>query len=457
MKKALAIILSLVMVLTFAVACDNGKEPVKTDPPASQPGGSETPTEAPTEAPVGGLTATIVVQAETGWLEYYQAAADRVIAANPDSKIELMEVGSFDHIDTLDQTDATNPDVADVFALPADRLTNLAGKDLLGALDSHAIAAAAGGWDDFDAGLGGLFVVDGEYLAFPYNIETLIVFANEANAEAEGIDLSAPVEMNDIENPAHILLPAFDAWFGVALTNSAEIDLLAPAGDGFASDLAKDWSELEPAKQAAIEALYDYWKLNAENNTTLFDADAGWGYIDEQFTSGNAGVLRIGGPWETGSMRDRTNDGADLGIYNIDQITVAGQPLRHWQGGWGLAINPRIEDDADKVALAEAMIAEIINPDFAEDLFRATGKILENATAEQYEASGLDEVDKTIIAAVIRSFNISPGRPLYQEFGQVWETWKNSVLSWNNVQPQDVEAAYAELQAAFSAMMANIG
>ncbi|NLW53640.1 MAG: sugar ABC transporter substrate-binding protein, partial [Clostridiaceae bacterium] len=112
---------------------------------------------------------------------------------------------------------------------------------------------------------------------------------------------------------------------------------------------------------------------------------------------------------------------------------------------------------ADKVALAEAMIAEIINPDFAEDLFRATGKILENATAEQYEASALDEVDKTVIAAVIKSFNISPGRPLYQEFGQVWETWKNSVLSWNNVQPQDVEAAYAELQAAFSAMMANIG
>ena len=78
-----------------------------------------------------------MVQAETEWLEYYQAAADRVIAANPDSKIELMEVGSFDHIDTLDQTDATNPDVADVFALPADRLTNLAGKDLLGALDSR--------------------------------------------------------------------------------------------------------------------------------------------------------------------------------------------------------------------------------------------------------------------------------------------------------------------------------
>ncbi len=328
-------------------------------------------TEEPTEEPVGGLEASITVQAETGWLEYYQAAADRVLEANPDSTIELMEVASFDHIDTLDQTDATNPDVADLFAIPADRLTNMAGKDLLGALDAHAIAEQAGGWDDFDAGLGGLFVADGEYMAFQFNIETLIVFANEANAEAEGIDLSQPVEMNDIENPAHILLPAFDAWFGVALTNSADIDLLAPEGDVFLSDLTKEWSELEPEKQAAIETLYNYWALNAENNTTLFDADAGWGYIDEQFTSGNAGVLRIGGPWETSGMRERTNDGADLGIYNIGQITVAGNPMKHWQGGWGLAINPRIEEDADQVALAESMIAEIVNPEFAEDLFRA--------------------------------------------------------------------------------------
>ncbi|HHU07040.1 MAG TPA: carbohydrate ABC transporter substrate-binding protein [Clostridiaceae bacterium] len=467
MKKYLAIFLALTMVLTFAVSCGNGEEPeetpapVETDVPedTEEPDETEDPgeTEEPevTDAPETGIEASIVVQVETDWMGYYQAAADRVIAQNPGSTIELMEVASFDHIDTLDQTDATNPDVADLFALPADRLTNMAGKDLLGAIDSKAIAAAAGGWDDFDAGLGGLFVVDGEYLAFPFNIETLIVFANKANAETEGIDLSAPVEMNDMEHPAHILLPAFDAWFGVALTNSADIDLLAPEGDAFVSDFTKDWADLEPEKQAAIEALYDYWKLNADSNTTLFDAEAGWGYIDDQFTSGNAGVLRIGGPWETGGMKEKTNDGADLGIYNIDHITVAGQPLRHWQGGWGLAINPRIEEDDNQVALAEAMIAEIVNPDFAEDLFRATGKILENVTAEEYAASGLDDIDKTVIAATIESFDISPGRPLYQEFNPVWDTWKNGVLSWNTVQPENVEAAYAELKASFDAMMSN--
>jgi arabinogalactan oligomer/maltooligosaccharide transport system substrate-binding protein len=154
-------------------------------------------------------------------------------------------------------------------------------------------------------------------------------------------------------------------------------------------------------------------------------------------------------------MRAQTNDGEDLGIYNMDQITVAGQPMKHWQGGWGLAINPRIEEDPEQVALAEAMIAEIVNPEFAEDLFRATGKILENVTVEQYQESGLDEVDKTVIAATIESFEVSPGRPLYQEFNPVWDTWKNAILSWNTVQPENVEEAYGELKASFDAMMAN--
>ena len=173
-------------------------------------------------------------------------------------------------------------------------------------------------------------------------------------------------------------------------------------------------------------------------------------------SNGDVGVLRIGGPWETSGMKDRTDDGQDLGVYPIGQITVAGQPLRHWQGGWGLAINPRIEDDAAKVALAEAMIGEIVNPDYAVDLFKATGKIPENVPADAYAASDLDEIDKKVIAATIDSFHVSPGRPLFQEFGPVWDTWKNAVLSWNSVVPANVEAAYGELKASFDAMMADL-
>lgn len=432
MKKYWMIIMALALVIALVVGC------------------------APKEPPTGLDAAEITVQVEKEWMAYYEAAAKRITDANSDVTINLQEIGSFDHLGILDETDASNPDVADVFALPADRLTGLAAKDLLGAIDAPAIAARLGGWADYEAGLGGLFKLDGEYLAFPYNIETLVVFANMKNAEAEGIDLNTPVELDAITDPSHILLPVFDAWFGVALTNSADIALLKEVGDGFESDLTTDWASLDSAKKAAITVLYDYWKLNYDKNTTLFDPDAGWGYISDKFTSGETGVLRIGGPWETGEMREKTDDGADLGIYPIGQITVAGQPLRHWQGGWGLAINPRIEENPAQVALAEAMIGEIVNPAYAVDLFKATGKILENVTAADYEASDLDTIDKKVIAAVIDSFHVSPGRPLFQQFGPVWDTWKNAILSWNSVVPADVEAAYGELKASFDAMMADL-
>ncbi|HPX93569.1 MAG TPA: extracellular solute-binding protein [Bacillota bacterium] len=452
MKKYLMIILALVLVFALVAGCAPKVTPEPTGPtePAKTEGAGEP------EPPTGLEAAEITVQVEKEWMAYYEAAAKRITDANPDVKIHLQEIGSFDHIGILDETDASNPDVADVFALPADRLTGLAGKDLLGAIDGQKIAARLGGWSNFDDGLGGLFKLDGEYLAFPFNIETLVVFANVKNAGAEGIDPAKTAELDEVENPAHILLPVFDAWFGVALTNSADIALLKEEGDGFVSDLTTAWGDLEAGKKAALTVLYNYWKLNYDSNSTLFDPEAGWGYIDEKFTSGNSGVFRIGGPWETGAMKGMTNDGQDLGIYPIGHITVAGQPLRHWQGGWGLAINPRIEEDQAKVELAEAMIGEIVNPEYAVDLFKATGKILENVTAGAYAASDLDEIDKKVIAAVIDSFHVSPGRPLFQEFGPVWDTWKNAVLSWNSVVPAGIEAAYGQLKASFDAMMADL-
>lgn len=466
MKKALPIFLALVIVVALLVGCG---PPAVPDPPATEPGTEESvdpsaepgtdPAPEPSKEPepAEGLNAAeITVQVEEGWLKYYEAAVKRVTDANPDVTINLKTIGSFDHLDILDKTDATNPDVADVFALPADRLTGLAGKDMLGAIDAKAIADRLGGWTDFDAGLGGLFKVGDEYLAFPYNIETLVAFANVKNAEAEGVDLSKPAELADAKDPAHLLLPVFDTWFGVALTNSADIALLKEDGDAFVTDLTAEWADLAPEKQAAIDVLYKYWKLNRDANTTLFDASAGWGYIDEQFTTGGKGVLRIGGPWEIGDMLEKTNNGADLEIFPIGQITVAGKPMKHWQGGWGLAINPRIEEDAEQVALAEAVIAELVNPEYFVELFRATGKILENVPAETYQASNLDDIEKKLVVAVIDSFKVSPGRPLFQEFGPVWDTWKNAVLSWNNVAPADAEAAYGEIKASFDAMMADL-
>jgi arabinogalactan oligomer/maltooligosaccharide transport system substrate-binding protein len=105
--------------------------------------------------------------------------------------------------------------------------------------------------------------------------------------------------------------------------------------------------------------------------------------------------------------------------------------------------------------LAEAMIVEIMNTDYAVDLFKATGKIMENVDGSTYADSDLSDTDKAVIQAVLDSYADAPARPLFTEWGQVWGTWENAVLSWAAVKPASVEDAYKEIQAAFEAMMSN--
>ena len=118
-------------------------------------------------------------------------------------------------------------------------------------------------------------------------------------------------------------------------------------------------------------------------------------------------------------------------------------------------MNARIEEDQNKVAIANEMIKEIVSPEYAIDLFKATGKILENVSAETYENSDLPDSDKEIISATIDSYNNSPARPLFREWGDVWDTYKNAILSWNSTEPANEEEAYNELKASFESMMAN--
>lgn len=430
--------LSLAVVLT---ACGGAKEADK---------GSDTKEAANTDA-----ATKLTVQAEEGWVDYYKAAAERVKKQFPNADIEIKTVGSFDNLDIIDSTDATNEDVADLFAIPADRLYGLHGNDVLGAIDSKKLAEEIGGWDDFDKGLGGNFNIDGEYFAFPFNIETLITYVNSANAKEKNVDLSKPIEIEDVADESTVLFPLFDAWYGVAATNSSNIELLGKKEDGtLYSDFTKEWDELEPEKQATVKALFDYWKKHNEAGTQLFDADAGWGYIDDTFKPGNGGVARLGGPWDAAAIGEQAGEG-NLEIHPIGQLTLAGKPLTHWQGGWGLAMNARIEEDADKVALAEAMIKEIVNPEFAADLYKASGKILENVPVDKYKEMDLPDVDKNIIEATIASYKEAPARPLFKEWGDVWDTYKNAILSWNSVKPADEKAAYAEIKASFDSMMAN--
>ena len=450
MKKIISLILALVLI--FSLAACTPKNKVET-PPVDTPSTDTPSTEAPDVAT--GIKESISVQVESEWLDYYKGVVERVMAAHPEATIELIETGSFDHLDVLDGTDVTNVDVADVFAIPADRIYGLAQNEALAAMDAKSMSANVGGFKDYDGGLGGNFKIDGDYLAFPMNIETLINFANIENAKANSIDLSKPIEFTEL-GYEDMLVPVFNAWFGVALTNTAEIDLLGMDDSGkLFSDLTADFADLDKDKQDVFTALFNYWKAHNDAGTSLFDKDAAWGYMDSAFTTGGKNSIRLEGPWSTGSLSNLANEGKDLQIMPIGNVTLNGKPLTHWQGGWGLAINARNEGNEDKMALAQAFIEEVVNTEYAIDFFASTGKILENVEPSVYADSSLPDTDKVVIASVIESYKDAPARPLFTEWGSVWDTWENALLSWSSVKPANVEAAYKEVQASFTAMMGN--
>lgn len=449
MKKFLALSLVTVSVVGCSTPSAETPQPDNTTPAPS----TEAP--APSDDTKEDIKATISVQAEAGWIPYYEEAVARVKEKYPSATINIIETGSFDNLDVLDSTDVTNPDIADVFAIPVDRVYGLAQNEALAEIDGPGMAEALGGFGDYDAGLGGSFKLDGKYLAFPLNIETLVVFANSANAAAQGVDLTKTMEFTSLK-PEDMLSVVHDAWFGVSFTNSVDLNLLSKDDSGnLATDLTKDFAELTPEQQGLFTALFNYWQAHDKAGTDLWDKDAAWGYIDSAFTSGNQTSLRIDGPWATPGLAEKTNGGADMTVLPINAVSLNGQPLTHWQGGWGLAVNARLEGQEAEMQLAQEVIKEIVNPEFAIDLFKTTGKILQNVNADVYKASDLSDTDKAVIECTLQSYKDAVARPLFTEWGQVWPTWQNSLLSWASVKPATVEQAYEQVQAAFVAMMAN--
>ena len=105
------------------------------------------------------------------------------------------------------------------------------------------------------------------------------------------------------------------------------------------------------------------------------------------------------------------------------------------------------------MAVAQAFIEEIVNPANAQELFKYTGKILENVEPSAYE--GIDELEKKVIDATYVGYEKAENRPLFTEWGSVWDSWQNALLSWSSTQPKDAEAAYNEVKASFEAMMSS--
>ncbi|OON96898.1 MAG: hypothetical protein ATN31_09075 [Candidatus Epulonipiscioides saccharophilum] len=398
---------------------------------------------------------SISIQVDPLHKEYYESAIGRVLEENPNAEIEIYNLSSFDVYELISMTTVTNEDVPDVFAIGADTVDSFARNDVLAKVNALEMAEEVGGWSDFQSGLGASFKVGEDYLGFPFNIETLIVFANKANAEKNEVSITGPIEFSNL-NYEDMLVPVCEPWFGLAFTNAVGLTLLDRNDQEILySDLVKDYSDLTEQQQKMFASLFKYWQGHYAAATDLWDSAAYIGYIESEIRSGGDASFRIDGPWGATGMLEKTNAGKDLEVLALTDVTVNGDTLKHWQSGWGLVINARIEEDAEKMALAEELIKELVNPEYAADLFNQTGKILENVSVENYLESDIDETNKKIIVATINSYKQSVPRPRVLEWNQVWATWQNSILSWSTVQPKTVEDAYKQVQASFVAMMSN--
>lgn len=451
MKKIASLLLTSMIAMTVA-SCTPAATDTTTAGSTADTTTAGSTADTTTAEGVTDPKATITVQGEGTWTPYYEAAIARMKEKFPESTITLVEVGAFPNLDTIDSTDAMNADVPDVFALPADRLPSMINKEALAPMPAVEMAVAVGGYDDFES-VGSIMKDGDDYLAFPMNIETLITFVNPTNAAALGVDLTKPYEVADQEGN-ELAVEAFNAWFGVAFANAAGIELLGKDGDAFVSDLTKNWADLEPAKQGVITELYNYWNRVYTNTPELWDSATAGAQITEEFKNGGSVAFKIDGPWATPDLIAAV---PELDVLPLSNITVNGAPLKHWQGLWGLGINSRNEGDEAKMTLAQEFIIELMNPEFAEDFFKTTGKIMANVSPEDYDATGLTDIEKKTIKATIESFKTSENRPLFSEWGGVWDTWQNAMLSWNASKPATVEDAYKALQDSFTAMMGNLG
>ncbi len=422
---------------------------------------AEAPEEEPGEAEglEGSISMAIDGESEAE-VEYWEGIRDEVLEEHPDAEIELIEMDLMDHLEVIDDTDPTNEDVADVIPFPDDRVHGLDANNALAPVDAEAMADSVDGYDqtDFEEGISDMMEIDGEHLGFPFDIETMILFANKENAEEADLDLEAdaPFEFTEDFEYEDMLANLTDAWFAIPFLNSADMEYLTQEDDGTVdSVLAQDFEDLTEEQQGVFEALYSYWEEHHEAGTPLWDQDAAPGYIDDNFATGEGTSIVLEGPWSTPDMLDIAGDPDNLEILPTTDVEVNGEPLVHFQSGWGLGINARLETEEEEMQLAKEFILHAADPDNAVEYFESTGDILETAEPETYQDAGLTTAEEDTIEAVYDSFEEAPTYQPSPEWDQVWDTWTNALLAWESEEPDSVEEAYEEVQASFEAMLAG--
>ncbi len=438
MKKRIGILLVLILILGVLPACSSKDKKIEVEDEQK-----EEIKEEPNEAEDSNLEDENIVrvQIEEEWESYYKDAAKRVKKKQPDAKIIFIKKDRDEYIDSLEKGDLSDENTADLFTLPWNKINLLSEKNILAELNARSIAENLNINKNYD-----------EKLVFPMNINTILNFTNIDNSETNSINYLSGIEFTELSNQ-DILIALFKFDYGVSFMNGANINLLGKTEtEEYSSDLTKDFSELSANQQEIFNAIYNYWYYSKKEKSLLFDEDKYLNYMDLSFEKGGGTSILVNKMTERKRLEDLVGQ-ENLDILPLESIVVMGNNIVQYKDGDALAINKRIEEDENKMTIAELMIEEIVNPQYAVEFFKGTGKILENTNLDEFLDSDLEDRDKDFIGLVYRSYEDALEIPKNLQIEEISESWESGILSWNSLEPANVEEAYKILQDEFKSMI----
>ncbi len=423
MKKIIALLLALVLVLSLA-AC-GGNEAKPTDAPVA---GNDTPaTDAP-EAPAEPEKITLKVWApqedqvdENSWLIQVQAAFQ---AAHPEYIITwengVCPEGDAKQLVTADPTAA-----ADVYMYANDHLGSL--------IQAGAVAKLGGPYleqvmnDNSEAFIGTVTYADGGVYGFPIAPNTWFMYYNKSILNEEDVkSLEACLEKGivtfDVANSWN--LPAFFFAAGGSLFGELGVD--AAAGAQFGGQAGYD----------ATEALLTL----AENPNFKWDGD---GYGNNSLKDGTVAAY-FSGDWDYKGLYAAL--GENLGACAAPTVMIGGEAkqLLPYSGSKAVGVNPHAKNMKAAMQFA-AYLASVESQKLRFEL-----REIVPAATELHE---LDAIKNSIVAqAILDTMNgKSAFQPKIPEMDPVWtpvgtfgSNIKDGVITKDNIK-ESVDALDAQL------------
>jgi len=268
-----------------------------------------------------GATLRFAVAGNATEQKLYQDGVDRFTKVFPNVKVTLEPIP--DQYDTAIKAGFSGGTVQDVFLLDGELMGALAPNSLLLPLDD-AMSSAGVKTEDYYESLMTLYQQDGKTYGIPKDFGTLVVFVNDAMAQAAGIDPTSIKTWDNLKDAAQKMT----AGDGPAKTYGM---CLNPDIQRYGASILQNGNPIIQNDQTVFNddkgvAAIDFWYSFKKDGTGELFKEMGKGWCGEAFSGKNAAMVVEGG-WLVPFMADPANGATDIKYSAIPlPIPEGGKP-----------------------------------------------------------------------------------------------------------------------------------